>query len=127
MRSFLGICIILIIVKIFYNIPLAQARSFLSVIEDIPLMSALVEVRDRAVVFETRNGRIAEAFAVGNVDQEEVIEFYKRSLPQLGWSINSVTKFWREDEILELQFLKVESKLKQVIVHFKLTPINFKD
>ena len=113
---------ILIIVKIIFSVPLAMAHSFLSVVEDIPLMTGLVEDQDRAVVFETRDGRIAEAFAVGDVDKKEVIRFYKSSLPQLGWTSNSSTKFWREDEILELIFLIADNKPRKVIVYFKVSP-----
>jgi hypothetical protein len=125
MKIFFNIFIVIIIFENIYNVSLAQIKPFLSVIEDVPLMSGLVENRDRALVFETRSGRIAKVFATGNVDRKEVIGFYRRSLPQLGWVISSQTKFLRENEMLELIFLTLKNEPQQVMIYFKLTPYQF--
>ncbi len=99
----------------------AQAQSapgFISVIDDLPLMSALAEVGE-GVEFPTSQGRIAEATARGRVSEKDVLTFYNDTLPQLGWAKVSSGHFAREGETLELVF---EVKDDMLNVRFALAP-----
>ncbi|MBL6931909.1 MAG: hypothetical protein ISR45_03095 [Rhodospirillales bacterium] len=78
--------------------------SFLSAIEDFPLMSGLDEITGGVMVFDSPSGRIVEALTMGKVSREEVLQFYSNTLPQLGWAETTAGNFTREDEILKLEF-----------------------
>lgn len=85
----------------------AQSRatpSFLSVIDDVPLMPGLTERADAAVVFDKPEGRIVETEATGRLARAEVLKFYAASLPQLGWSPRAEGRFLRDKEELALSF-----------------------
>lgn len=92
--------------------------SFVSVIDDLPLMEQLAEIGD-GVQFSTSQGRIAEATAQGRVSKSDVLAFYNDTLPQLGWTKVDVGHFAREGETLELVFERVDGGLS---VRFALAP-----
>lgn len=103
--------------------PMAQdAQRFVSVINDLPLMSGLVEAGE-GVEFATPGGRIAEATAhgvrKGAVSREAVLAFYAQTLPQLGWAPAGGARFVREGETLDLQFGEDGGALT---VRFSLAP-----
>ncbi len=104
----------------------AQTPVFLSVIEDLPLMPGFVEDSDSALKFETEAGRIAEITASGAGTISAVIDFYSRTLPQLGWRLETPTRYRREGEILILDVLQLDSKGAGVEVHFLLSPATAK-
>ena len=97
-----------------------QVSGFLSVIEDLPLMSALIETGE-GVQFSTSQGRIAEATAKGNISRSAVLDFYEKTLPQLGWTPLGPGRFSREGETLELGF---EAKGERLSVRFAIVPKN---
>ena len=80
-----------------------QTARFLSVMEEMPLMSGLVEVTDVAVTFEGPSGRIIHAFAAGSPQVDEVRAFYAAALPQLGWARQANGEYRRDAEILRLE------------------------
>ena len=80
-----------------------QAARFLSVMEEMPLMSGLVEVTDVAVTFDGPSGRIIQAFAAGSLQADEVRAFYAAALPQLGWARQANGEYRRDAEILRLE------------------------
>ncbi len=84
--------------------PSLPAPSFLSVIDDVPLMPGLAERRDAAVVFDKPEGRIVETEATGRLVRAEVLKFYAASLPQLGWQARGEGRFLRDREELALSF-----------------------
>lgn len=96
---------------------LAQGQ-FVGGTDDLPLMPGLTEVPDQDVVFETPQGRIVETVATGVPSQAQVIEFYDRALPQLGWEKTGQGTYRREGEALTLEF---ESDGPSV-VRFRLKP-----
>ncbi len=92
-----------LLVGVFASAPGARADgSFLSVIEDLPLMNALQENENAAVTFETANGRLAEAEARGPVTPDVARQFYADVLPQLGWNKVGDDLYARERERLRL-------------------------
>ena len=80
-----------------------QAARFLSVMEEMPLMSGLEEVTDVAVTFDSPSGRIIQAFAAGSLQADEVRAFYAAALPQLGWARQANGEYRRDAEILRLE------------------------
>ena len=83
-----------------------DASRFVSVIDDLPLMNGLSEDGE-GVEFATPQGRIVEATARSAskaVSEGAVVSFYAETLPQLGWTAQSKTRFVREGETLDLIF-----------------------
>ena len=102
--------------------PLASAApppTFLSNLEDVPLMPGLAERRDLAISFDKPEGRIVEAVAEGRMSQGEVAKFYAATLPQLGWKGIGANRFAREGEELLLNFTAAPNRLT---VRFALSP-----
>ncbi|MBQ8347702.1 MAG: hypothetical protein IJY17_08915 [Alphaproteobacteria bacterium] len=66
----------------------AAAESvFMSGFEDLPLMDGLKQSEDAALSFDSPGGRIVEAYAQSEkIEKQKVMEFYDKTLPQLGWS-----------------------------------------
>ena len=55
--------------------------------EDLPLMDGLKQSEDAAVSFDSPGGRILEAYAQSErIEKQKVMEFYDKTLPQLGWT-----------------------------------------
>jgi hypothetical protein len=100
----------------------AEPSAFVSVIPDLPLMAGLIEDTAAGVVFETTSGRIAEAHASGSGDHRLVITFYAATLPQLGWHLDSRTRYRREGEVLSLDVQPEEGATGRFFVNFRLTP-----
>ena len=104
----------------------SQAPAFLSVIDDLPLMPGLNEDMDMALSFDTANGRIAETTVSGLVQGSGVIDYYARTLPQLGWKLVSLDRYLREDEVLNIEIAKSNDDKKPLVVHFRLSPTRAK-
>ena len=60
---------------------------FLSVIDDVPLLSGLEERVSSISVFDTSRGRITEVEAYGPVTHGSIGEFYSDVLPRFGWDL----------------------------------------
>jgi len=99
--------------------PAAEAPTvFIDGFEDVPLMPGLTVVEDAGVAFDSPSGRIVEAVAEGKVAAHDVLDFYARTLPQMGWT-GSGTSYRREDEVLRLE---VTIEGGEVTVNFLLSP-----
>ena len=99
------------------------AEGFISVIDDLPLMAGLVEVKGSALVFSTPQGRIAEVSVKSTSGEaarpKNVVAFYALTLPQLGWKAAGASSWVREGERLRLAVLEKNNTL---IAQFSLTP-----
>ncbi|HYB11236.1 MAG TPA: hypothetical protein VEJ16_16360 [Alphaproteobacteria bacterium] len=98
---------------------LRAADAFVSGTEDIPLMPGLAPIDDADVIFDTPQGRIVEAYAKGDMTRKSVLEFYARTLPQLGWSAAGTGAYRREGEVLRLELYQEKGRLT---VRFYLSP-----
>lgn len=96
---------------------------FLSGFEDLPLMSALRPEPEAMTVFDSPFGRVVENYASGPTSAGTVAQFYRESLPQLGWaaemSAPNKMVFHREGEDLLMEFTESGSA---VTVRFQLSP-----
>ncbi|MBT3305534.1 MAG: hypothetical protein HN377_03530 [Alphaproteobacteria bacterium] len=87
-----------------YSHAAEDAPRFITVLDDLPLVSGLVEDTESGTVFDTARGRIVEVFASGALSKDDVLAFYDNTLPQLGWRRMASGVFQREGERLSLEF-----------------------
>jgi len=92
---------------------------FVAGVEDLPLMPGLNELTGSGFAFDSATGRIVEAYATGDLAQQQVLDFYAETLPQLGWEQASPRGFKREGERLSIEFVKGGNPLT---VRFSLAP-----
>ncbi len=97
---------------------------FLSGFEDLPLMDGLTEQADSGVVFDKPDGRIVERYASGPLSLDSAVDFYRKTLPQLGWQPAKAKAarhlaFQREGESLDIEFKTAGSEL---VVRFSVAP-----
>ncbi|MDP9126766.1 MAG: hypothetical protein M3N08_00710 [Pseudomonadota bacterium] len=98
----------------------ASEQEFTTVIEDLPLMPGLTTVQDGDVLFAVpHEGRIAETEASGPVAIDDVYNFYRRSLPHLGWKVIDGRTYQREKERL---LIDARSDGKITTVQFSIKP-----
>ena len=104
------------------SITAQQGARFLSVMEEMPLMPGLVEVKDAAVIFDGPSGRIIEAFVVGSVQVDAIRAFYAAALPQLGWARQANGEYRRDAEILRVEVGPAPAGAKGADARFVLRP-----
>ena len=97
----------------------ASPTQFDSVIDDLPLMQGLTSVPDQATSFTTPNGRIVETVATGLVDVDGVYDFYRRTLPHLGWQMVDARTYRRGNDHLRI---KAHADGKVTTVRFSIRP-----
>jgi hypothetical protein len=98
-----------------------RAEEFLSVLDDMPLMPGLTELRDQASDFQTPEGRIIDGSASGSVDPRAVSSFYDQTLPALGWRREGPGRFLRDRERLVIAVAPGATK-GAVTVRFSVRP-----
>jgi len=112
--------IALVMLLLLTSLPaLAAPAAYSSVIEDLPLMPGMVEKTDEAVVFDKPGGRIVETSAEITAAALEIENFYRQTLPSLGWKALPSAGFVREEERLTLS---IEKRGDAALVHFNLKP-----
>ena len=100
----------------------ARAEPFSGIIENLPLINGFKEDLENVVVFETPMGRIIETSALGKGNLQDAIDFYQKSLPQLGWDTRSKTQYYKNGEMLKIE-VKYKTDVESIIrIFFKITP-----
>ncbi|MGH1404302.1 MAG: hypothetical protein ACRBDL_08660 [Alphaproteobacteria bacterium] len=98
-------------VAIYAQDNISEAPKFFSALPDIPLMEGMGELEERVVIYDKPEGRIIEAVAVLNeLSRDEVLQFYRMTLPQFGWGVIKDTRFFRRNEFLDISFEDVQGK-----------------
>lgn len=82
-------------------------------------MPGLSQLAGNSVLFDTPQGRIVQASAIGDMSRLELLQFYVETLPQLGWTRVSEEEFQREGEQLRFEFKSVPGGLE---VRFLVEP-----
>jgi hypothetical protein len=78
---------------------------FFETLQDVPVMPGLTELEDYTLVFDKPEGRIIEMVArIDGASVSDVRDYYRRSLPQLGWVMASQDSYTRGEEHLSLNF-----------------------
>ncbi len=98
----------------------AAAGDFFALLEDVPVMPGLQPVEDAGIEFDAPSGRIVEAYAIGTLARPAVRDFYRKTLPQLGWSAGAGDAFQREGEVLRIDFSGPDGELT---VRFTVAPV----
>jgi hypothetical protein len=99
------------------------ADAFVAGIEDVPLMPRLVEHAEQRLKFDSPGGRVVETLASGAVARGDVLEFYARTLPELGWRPVTDGVWSREGERLRIEFPAQRGATPgQTLVRFYLAP-----
>ena len=94
--------------------------AFISILNDVPLMSGLKIQKQTALIFDTPSGRIVEVAAVGKIPLLKVRKFYTDTLPQLGWRDVGKDIFSRDKEILSINLSIIVNRNTQI--KFSITP-----
>jgi len=101
-------------------VPAAFAQGFVAGADDLPLMPGLTEMPGAGTVFDKPDGRIIEAYAEGRgIAAARVLDFYRQTLPQLGWQPVTDTIYRREAEELRLSIGDGGDRL---VVRFDIAP-----
>jgi len=95
------------------------ADGFVADMEDVPLLTGLIEQPGTGLVFDKPGGRLVESYASGALKPASVMTFYETTLPQLGWQHLGELTFSRDGEILRIDMVPDD---KQTIVRFVLVP-----
>jgi len=100
------------------------AEAFVAGLEDVPLMPRLVEDTGQRLKFDSPGGRVVETLASGEVARGDVLEFYARTLPELGWRPVSDGVWTREGERLRIEFPAAQRGAApgHTLVRFYLAP-----
>ena len=97
------------------------ADDFLTGTEDVPLMQDLTVLPEEMFDFDTEDGRLYSTKAVGSIDSAKVLDFYRQTLPQLGWKEKQAGVFVREGDELRINTNEEQSqKEKLTVVVFEL-------
>lgn len=103
--------------------PPGMATVFLKNTPDIPLMPGFSEIEDESLVFDKPDGKIATSLAVSKpVSVEKVRDFYRQTLPQLGWTEveKSGNSYIRGGERLRLS---IDLRPERTSIRFELAPL----
>lgn len=84
-----------------------RAAQFIEGMDDVPLPDGLSQITQDDISFGNEETRLLEAYLSAPKEKfSKVAEFYKQSLPQLGWiyqgSRSGNPLFYREGETLEV-------------------------
>ena len=110
---------ILFVLALLAMVSPAGAQFFFELLEDVPVMPALTPVADAGIEFDAPSGRIVESYAIGATDRKSVLEFYRATLPQLGWQAGAGNAFLRESESLKIDFFGPDG---EITVRFTVAP-----
>ena len=76
-------------------------------------------VEDSLILFDKIDGRYVSVEITGDYDEEKVLKFYKKILPNLGWKEKKPLIFKRNDETLEIISKK---EIDNVYIKFNIFP-----
>lgn len=121
MRIFLQLRSVLAVLLALAVAPAAWAAGqFFSAVDDLPLMPGLTEQPAESMVFDKPGGRIVEVVARGAVSITAVRDFYRATLPRLGWQTVGDDHWRRDDEELRLRL----TGSGPVSLRFTMAPIS---
>lgn len=82
-----------------------QDSIFFDGADDIPVMPGTHEADARGFRFDKPEGEIVEVYAdIGSFAPQQVLAFYTKTLPQLGWGRVDSDSFYRDEQQLDISF-----------------------
>ncbi len=97
----------------------SKALKFINGLEDIPIYKKMEYVEDSLILFDKIDGRYVSVEITGDYDEEKVLKFYKKILPNLGWKEKKPLIFKRNNETLEIISKK---EIDNVYIKFNIFP-----
>ena len=102
----------------------AHAGEFIDGLDDIPLMPKTIQIHSNNITFGNNESRFSEAYISSKKNNfKNISEFYKKTLPQLGWNYVSnkenALHFERDMEILDIVLEKNKPLLVRVTLKSK--------
>ncbi|MCQ2741394.1 MAG: hypothetical protein MJ210_04690 [Alphaproteobacteria bacterium] len=96
-----------VVVCFFLSISFVHA-AFVEGLEDIPLAEGLTQIENESLNFGNEESRLIEAYFKSDTSNfNSITDFYKNTLPQMGWKLQKQTAsavvFEREGEILDIR------------------------
>lgn len=80
------------------------AVTYFANLPDIPIMPNMVEIEEEGFSFDTPQGRVVQAYSfIPGMGIDQVMVYYRRALPGLGWRFNGKDGFVRGGEALTIQ------------------------
>lgn len=115
--------ILLILVFLIYS-PQTNAAQFIEGMDDVPLPEGLNQITQDDISFGNEETRLLEAYlSAKKMKFSKVEDFYKESLPQLGWiyqgNRGNDLVFYREGETLEVVRESVSPLIVRITVKTK--------
>ena len=118
-----SISVLLLIYNLIFVTP-AISGNFVSGMEDVPLMSGMQQITQDDISFGNEEVRLLEAyFTAKKLSFKQICNFYKESLPQLGWiyqgNRENSAVFYREGETLDVVRESVSPLVVRITVKSK--------
>jgi hypothetical protein len=106
--------------KLKEQFPGIAKQEYVAGTEDMPVYYGFMAQEEKAVSYDTTDGRILDAeFYSKVVSADDVRKFYNTTLPELGWSMREYQIYERDGEILKLSVLEKGGK---TILKFNIRP-----
>ncbi len=114
--------------KIFFLLmlflPIRVNAEFVEGMADIPLMDGMKQIHSASISFGNDESRFDEAYMTSaKINFDKVCEFYKNTLPQLGWKFlshdNAAVHFERDMEVLDIVLEKNKPTLVRITLKSK--------
>ena len=93
----------------------SPSSDFIYGMDDIPIFKKMEYVEDSFVLFDKVDGRYVSSELSGDYNQGEVVEFYDKILPNLGWDKVEHLKFKRGREVLEIETKMIKNKISVIL------------
>ena len=98
-----------------------QAKSnFVPGISDLPVPANFHLLQDSSGVFNNGFGRLVTANFKGKANEEDIIDFYNKTLPALGWRKKERLKYTRSGETLIIKITEINQT--ELLINFQLMP-----
>jgi hypothetical protein len=98
----------------------ARAVEFFSVLPEVPLPPRAAQLNEETIIFDKPGGRYIEVMAaVPDNTPPEVLSYYNRVLPQLGWTSLAGERFARDGEVLRVTSWRADGR---TLLRLRLLP-----
>ena len=105
---------------VFSKSPFCEEKSNIKFIDDIPVMDIMNIEPEFSFSFDSPSGRIVILIATSSDYKEQIMQFYRQVMPQLGWKVRD-KQYERGDE----KFQIVSSNNQEsVIWRLSITPLH---
>ena len=112
--------IILLLISLLYYSNLHAKNDFVPGIADLPVPASFYLDSESSSIYNDNYGRLVTASFIGKAKQEEILDFYYKTLPALGWKKEEFLHFSREGEILTINI--IAKNQEELIINFQLNP-----